>query len=146
MPPRRPTARGRSRTASDDRLSAQLLGLDRDLRLSGHDVLENLVDIGLGEILDPPGPYEWNNVTLNAASVGGDRRRLLRSPAFPQDEPGLQIFEIAGTQLLHGDRLVIELTLFGGVISPSDATELDFRLLPRSLWRPDSVKPNCVAT
>src|SRR6266851_8554156 len=41
---------GRSRTASDDRLSAQLLGLDRDLRLSGHDVLEDPVDVGLGEV------------------------------------------------------------------------------------------------
>src|SRR6266851_1614397 len=139
-------ARGRSRTASDDRLSAQLLGLDRNLRLSGHDVLEDLVDVGLGEVLDPPGPYEWNNVALNAANVSGDRRRLLRSPAFPQDEPGLQIFEIAGTQLLHGDRLVIELTLFGGIISPSDSTELDFRLLARGLGRPGSVEPNCVAT
>src|SRR5207245_494835 len=117
--------RGRSSTASDDRLSSQFLGLDRDLRLSGHDVLEDLVDVGLGEILDPPGPYERNNVTLNAASVGDDGRRLLRSPAFPQDEPCLQIFEIAGTQLLHGDRLVIELTIFGGIISPSDATKLD---------------------
>ncbi len=91
-------------------------------------------------------PYEWNNVALNAANVSGDRRRLLRSPAFPQDEPGLQIFEIAGTQLLHGDRLVIELTLFGGIISPSDSTELDFRLLARGLGRPGSVEPNCVAT
>jgi hypothetical protein len=36
--------------------------------------------------------------------------------------------------------------LFGGIISPSDATELDFLLLARSLWRPGSVKPNCVAT
>ena len=127
-------------------LSAQLLGLDRNPRLSGHDVLEDLVDISLGEVLNPPGPYEWNNVTLNAASVGGDRRRLLQSPALSQDKPCLQIIEIAGTQLLHGDCLVIELTLLGGIIAPSDSTELDFRLLARSLWRPGSVTPDCVAT
>ena len=40
----------------------------------------------------------------------------------------------------------VELALFGGIISPSDSTELDLRLLARSLWRPDSVKSNCVAT
>jgi hypothetical protein len=65
--------RGRSGAASDDGLSAQLLGLDRNPRLSGHDVLEDLIDVGLGEILDPPGPYERNDVTLDTASVGDDR-------------------------------------------------------------------------
>jgi hypothetical protein len=47
--------RGCSSAASDDGFSAQLLGLDRDPGLSSHDVLEDLVDVGLGEILDPPG-------------------------------------------------------------------------------------------
>jgi hypothetical protein len=65
--------RGRSSTASDDGLSAQLLGLDRNPRFSGHNVLENLVDVGLSEILNPPGTYEWNNVTLEAAGVGDNR-------------------------------------------------------------------------
>jgi hypothetical protein len=36
------------------------------------DVLQDLVYISLGEILDPPGPNERNDVTLGAASVGGD--------------------------------------------------------------------------
>ena len=37
-----------SGAASDDGLAAQLLRLDRDSRLAGHDVLEDLVDVGLG--------------------------------------------------------------------------------------------------
>jgi len=45
--------RSRSSATSDDGLSAQLLGLDRNPRLSGHDVLEDLVDVGLGEVLEP---------------------------------------------------------------------------------------------
>src|SRR5882724_1094889 len=65
--------RGSSSAASDDGLSAQLLGLDRNSRFSGHDVLEDLVDVSLGEILDPPGPYEGNDVTLDTASIGDDR-------------------------------------------------------------------------
>ena len=65
--------RGRSSAASDDGLSAQLLGLDRNPRFSGHDVLEDLVDVSLRQILDPPGPYEGNDVTLDTASVGDDR-------------------------------------------------------------------------
>src|SRR5260370_3769865 len=66
-------ASGRSRTAPDDCFAAQLLGLDRNPRLSGHDVLEDLVDIGLGEILNSPGPYERNYVRLNTSSVRDDR-------------------------------------------------------------------------
>jgi hypothetical protein len=66
-------ARGRSSAASDDGLAAQLLGLDRNPRLSGHDVLEDLIDVGLGEILDPPSPDERNYVTFDTASIGDDR-------------------------------------------------------------------------
>ena len=79
-------ARGRSSAASDDGLSAQLLGLDRNPRLSRHDVLEDFVDVGLGEVLNPPGPYERNNVTFDAAGVGDDRRSFLWAPSFSQDE------------------------------------------------------------
>ena len=86
MPPRRTNGtRGRSRATFDDGLSAQLLGLDRNPRLAGHDVFEHFVDVGLGEVLDPSWPQKWNDMPLNAASVGGDRRRLFRSPSFPQD-------------------------------------------------------------
>ncbi|MET3970604.1 hypothetical protein ABID62_006696 [Bradyrhizobium sp. S3.9.1] len=52
-------ARGRSGTASDDGLSPQLFGLIETL--SDHDVLEDLVDVGLGEILNPPGSQKQNN-------------------------------------------------------------------------------------
>src|SRR5258707_4381972 len=75
-------ARGRSRTAPDDCFAAQLLGLDRNPRLSGHDVLEDLADVGLCQVFDPPGPYERNYVKLNTASVR-DHRSSLPSPAFP---------------------------------------------------------------
>jgi hypothetical protein len=71
-------ARSRSSTASDDGLSAQLLGLDRSSRLTGHDVLKDLVDVGFGEVLDPPGSYEGNDVPLDTAGIGDDRRGLLR--------------------------------------------------------------------
>jgi hypothetical protein len=63
----------RSCSAADNSLSAQFLCLHRNPRLSGHDVLEGLVDVGPGEILNPPGPNKWNDVTLYAASVGDDR-------------------------------------------------------------------------
>lgn len=64
--------RGRSRTASDNCLSAQLLGLDRNPRLAGHDVFEHFVDVGLGEVLDPSWPQKRDDMALNTASVGGD--------------------------------------------------------------------------
>jgi hypothetical protein len=45
----------------------------RNPLLSGHDLLEDLFDVGLGEILNATGPYEPNDLMLNAASVGDDR-------------------------------------------------------------------------
>src|SRR5712664_3668302 len=67
------STRGRSSAASDDGLSAQLLGFDRNPRFPGHDVLEDLVDISLRHIFNPPGAYEGDDVTLDTASVGDDR-------------------------------------------------------------------------
>ena len=78
-------ARSRSSAASDDGLSAQLLGLDRDPRLSSHYVFEDLVDVGLGDVLDPSRSQKWDDVALDTARVGGDCRRLFRSPSFSQD-------------------------------------------------------------
>src|SRR6266481_4423024 len=81
------STRGRSSPASDDGLSAELLGLDRNPRLSGHDVLEDLVDVGLGEVLDPSRSQKWDAMALNTAGVGGDSRRFFWPPSFAQDEP-----------------------------------------------------------
>jgi hypothetical protein len=85
-------------------------------------------------------------VPLDATRVGGDGRRFLRSSAFPENEAGLQIREIPDAQLLHSDRLVIELAILDGIITPGDPTELHLRFAARRLRRPSSVKPNCVAT
>ncbi len=41
---------------------------------------------------------------------------------------------------------MIELAILDGIITPSDPTELDLCLSACGLWRPGSVKPNCVAT
>jgi hypothetical protein len=47
--------------------------IDQNSRLSGHDVLEDLVNVGLGEILSPAGPQKRNNnVAFNVASDGDD--------------------------------------------------------------------------
>lgn len=96
--------------------------------------------------LTRPGSYKGNDVTRDTASICDDRRGLLRSSALPKDEPGLQISEIAGAQLLHGDRLVIELSVLDGIIAPSDASQLHLCLSACRLGRPGSMKPNCVST
>lgn len=41
----------RSSAATDDGLATQLLRLDRHSRLAGHNVLQDLVDVGLGQVL-----------------------------------------------------------------------------------------------
>lgn len=72
----------------------QLLGLDADACLARHDVLQVLVDVGLDEILYAPRADQRQDMTVYAACVGYDRRRLLRAPAFSQYEARLQIIEI----------------------------------------------------
>src|ERR1700738_12589 len=47
--------RGRSGAATDNGFSAELFGLDRNPRLSGHDVLQHLVDVRLCEVFNAPG-------------------------------------------------------------------------------------------
>ena len=74
------------------------------------------------------------------------RRGLFRSSALPQDEPGLEISEIAGAQLFHSERLVIELPILDWVVTPSDAPQLHLCLAACRLRRPGSVKPNRVAS
>src|SRR6266851_743034 len=69
-----------------------------------------------------------------------------RSSAASDDGLPPQIGKIAGAQLLHSDRFVIELAIFDGIVTPSDPTELHPCLSACSLWRPGSVKPNCVPT
>ena len=74
MPPRSPTVRvAASAPPLTIALPRSFLVFDRNPRFSGHDVLEDLVDVSLRQILDPPGPYEGNDVTLDTASVGDDR-------------------------------------------------------------------------
>jgi hypothetical protein len=60
------------------------------------------------------------------------------SPSLSRDEAGLQISEIAGTQLLHSDRLVIELAIFDRIITPSDPTELHPFLSACRFWCPSN--------
>jgi hypothetical protein len=47
-------------------------------------------------------------------------------PPFSQDETGLQISEIAGTELLHGDRPVIELAPSAGSSPPATRPSCTF--------------------
>lgn len=87
-----------------------------------------------------------SGTTLDAASVGDDRRGLLRSSSVSQDKPGLEFSEISCAQLFHSDRLVIELAIFHGVVTVSDSTELHLCLSAGRLGRPGSMKPNGVST
>lgn len=82
--------RGRSIAASDDGLSAQLLGLDRNPCFSGHDVLEDLVDVSVRQILDPPDSYEGNDVrSIRPVSVTIVDAFFCRPP-FPRMRPALR--------------------------------------------------------
>jgi hypothetical protein len=51
----------------------QLALLSETRVFSGHDVFEDLVDVSLRQILDPPGPYEGNDMMLDTAGLGDDR-------------------------------------------------------------------------
>src|SRR5579863_7520375 len=78
--------RGGADASPHNGFAAQLLSLDTDARLTGHDVLQDLVDVGLDEILHAPRTDERQYMTVYAASVGDDCRRLLWAPALPEYE------------------------------------------------------------
>ena len=83
---------------------------------------------------------------MDAACIRHDGCRLLRTPGFAEHEACFQIFEIELAQFLDGDRLVVEVPLFGWVISLSNAAQLDLGLPSGELWRPDAMKTDGVAT
>jgi hypothetical protein len=62
-------------------------------------------------------PYKWNIATLNTASVGGDRRSLLRSPSFSWDETSLGIGEIRVHSSFTVIAVVIERAIFDGIVT-----------------------------
>ena len=66
-------------------------------------------------------------------------------PPFPEDETGVQIVEVERAKLLDGDRLVIELAFFGGIVALRDTAQLDLRLLPRAFGGPDPMQADGVA-
>src|SRR5262249_10115381 len=119
---------------------------DTDARLARHDVFQDLVDVGLDQILYAPRANQWHDVTVDAASVGDDGCRLLRAAAFAEYETCFQVAEVEIAQLLDGDRLMVELALLGRIVTLRNPAQLDLRLFSRKLRRPDAMLPDRVAT
>lgn len=108
--------RRRSGTTAHDRPSAQLLGLHRDARLAGHDLLQHPVDVGLCEIPDPSGSEQGDDVAMDAPCVRPDRRRLFGTSALSQDEARFQVVEIEVAQLFDRQCVVIDLALLRRIV------------------------------
>ncbi|VDS09314.1 hypothetical protein PARHAE_02513 [Paracoccus haematequi] len=72
----------RTGAAPHDGLPAQLLRLDRHAGLTGHDVLQDLVDVSFRQILHPPRADQRDDVAFDAACVGNDGGRFLGATAF----------------------------------------------------------------
>jgi hypothetical protein len=94
-----------SRATSDDRLAAQFACLDGSPRLSSHDVFEDFVNVGFGEILHPSCADERDDVPVDAACIGADRCRLFRTSTFAQDKTGSKVGDVETTEFLDGDCL-----------------------------------------
>jgi hypothetical protein len=74
-------------------------------------------DVGTGEILHPPGPEQWDDAASDAPFIDVDSGHLLWSPLLAEDEAVFRVLEISLVQFLDGDRLQIELALFGRVVA-----------------------------
>ena len=85
-------------------------------------------------------------MTVYAASIRDDCRRLLRAPALSEYEARLQVVEIEVAQPFDGDRIVIELALLGRIVALRNPAQLNLRLFSRKLCRPDTMLPDRVAT
>lgn len=126
----------RTRAAADDGLSTQLFRLDGDPRIPGHDVLQHLVYVGLGEVLHPSRADQRNDVPVDAAGIADDGRRLFGAAALAEDEARIEIGQVEGAKLLNGDRLVVDLSLLSGIVAARDPPELNLRLLSGGLRSP----------
>ena len=67
---------------------------------------------------------------MDAAGVGYDGRRLLRTPTLSEYEACLQVVEIEIAEFLDSDCLMIELALLGWVVTLRNPALLNFRLFP----------------
>ena len=61
-------------------------------------------------------------MAVDATDVDANGGRLLRATALSQNQTGVQVLHVESAQFLHGDCLVIEVTLFGWVVSCRNAT------------------------
>ena len=139
-------ARCCARSTSHDSATAKLSRLDAAAGLAGHDVLQGLRDVRFHQILDPVRTKQRNDVALDAPRVGENGAGFLGAPALSKNEAGFKIGDVKVTQFLNGNRLAVELLLFGRVVALSDPAQLDLRLLASALWCPDSVQSDCEAT
>ena len=83
-------------------------------------------------------------MALDAAGIRRDRRGLLRTIPFAQDETCVQVREVQVAQLFHGDRLVIELALLGWIVTLGDAAELHLGFLSCELRGPHAMEADRV--
>ncbi len=90
----------RAAPPADDGLAAQLFGFHHDAGLSGDDVLHQVVHVWLGDVADPSGAEQGDDVPANAAHINLYRRGLLGAAAFAHDQAGFHILYILFAELL----------------------------------------------
>lgn len=135
-------AGGRCRPASHDRFAAYFTCPEAAIGFAGHDVLQDPVDVRLGEVLHPLRAGQWNDVAANSTDVADNGCRFLRPSALTHDRPGAQIVEVKPTQLLDRDDRVFELSLFRRIFAAQNLAEQDPCLLSRRLGRPEAMQPD----
>ncbi len=130
---------GSTGAASHNRLTSQFRCLDVDRCLAGHDVFHRLVDVRLVQILDPPRSEQRHNMAVDTTSVGVDSRLFLRSPAFAEDQAGIEVGQIQGAKFFDRNRLPVDLPLFLRIFALSHAAQLNARFPARHFGGPDAV-------
>ena len=73
---------GSAAAATHDRLTAQFLRLHHNARFLGDDVLHQIVDVRLGDVLDPSRTKQRNHAPTAAADIGPNRGCFLGATAF----------------------------------------------------------------
>lgn len=96
-------ADGGTAAAAYDRLAAQFLRLHHDARLTGNDILHQVVHVRLGDVLDPARAEQRNDVPPYAPDIGRNRGRLLGPSAFSEDETCLHVCDVLLAKLPNGD-------------------------------------------
>jgi hypothetical protein len=109
-------------------------------RLALRYIPDETCDIGPGQLIGPLLPEKRDYMTLNSASVSGERACLLRPSSFAKDEPFVRGIEVTAAKLLNRLRCSCLVPLPNGVATGCPFSKQLTRATASLFWGQDAMQ------